>query len=349
MVEILRNLWKADICGTRNPIVILDEPTSALGENDVLILFNQMQFLKKQASIIFISHKLNEIVKMCDRTYVLKDGKNVGTLLKGESSEDILRKRMIGGVIEGEYYLVNEQRKPGEKVVLDIRKLSKKGIFNNISFKVHEGEIFSITGTVGSGKESICDALYGLCSYDEGEIFLESKKVKINSPVDANNLGIGISPDDRKGKGLILGMSVSDNITISIMKGIISIKNLAKKALQIIERLRILTPSEKTLIRNLSGGNQQKAIIGRLLLSDFKLVIMAFPTRGVDVGAKREIYSLIREMAKKNTAIILMGDSFEEDIGLANKIMALRDGICTGILDADFQKPKLNELANYIL
>lgn len=349
MVEILRNLWKANICGTRNPIVILDEPTSALGENDSLILFEQMELLKKQASIVFISHKLNEIVKMSDRVYVLKDGKNAGLFSKNEFDEDTLRKSMLGGVIEGEYYLVDQQRVPGDNVILDVRNLTKKGFFENISFQIHEGEIFSITGTIGSGKEAICDALYGLTSYDSGEVILNTSKIRITSPVEARKHGMGLSPDDRKSKGLITSMTITDNLTISIIKGLISPHNLANIARQIIERLKILTPSEKTPVRNLSGGNQQKVVIGRLLLSRNKIVIMAFPTRGVDVGAKREIYALMREMVNKNTTIILMGDSFEEDIGLANNIMTLKDGKCTGILNADNEKPNLEVLANYIL
>ena len=349
MVEVLRNLWKASISGTRNVLVVLDEPTSALGEKDIDLLFQQMEELKKHASIVFISHKLNEIVRMCDRTYVLKDGKNAGVFSKNEVSEDILRKQMIGGSIEGEYYLVDQQRKPGEKKVLGVQNLSKTGIFEGLSFQVHEGEIFCITGTVGSGKEKLCEVLYGLDTSDEGSIFLDGNEIKPKTPIDAVSNGIGFSPDDRKGKGLVLGMTVGDNITISIMKRVISIRKLKEIANQIIDRLKILTPSEKTLIRNLSGGNQQKVIIGRLLLSNYKVVILEFPTRGVDVGAKREIYALIREMADKNTAILLMGDSYEEDIGLANTIMTMKDGKCTGILDANIQKPSLEELANYIL
>lgn len=349
MVEVLRNLWKAGISGMENVLVVLDEPTSALGEKDIRLLFHQMNELKNHASIVFISHKLNEIVEMCDRTYVLKDGKNAGIFKKDDVSEDKLRKNMIGGSIEGEYYLVDQQRTPGEKVILDVQNLTKKGIFEGLSFQVHEGEIFCVTGTVGSGKEKLCEVLYGLDLSDEGSIFLNGNEIKPRTPIEAVANGIGISPDDRKGKGLVMGMTVGDNITISIMKRVISIRKLTAIARQIIERLRILTPSEKTLIRNLSGGNQQKAIIGRLLLSNYKLVILAFPTRGVDVGAKREIYALIREMAEKNTSILLMGDSYEEDIGLANTIMTMKDGKCTAILDATIKKPSLEELANYIL
>jgi len=349
MIEILRNLWKADICGTENVLVILDEPTSALGEKDTELLFEQINELKTRASLVFISHKLKEIVEVCDRTYVLKDGENAGVFLKHDVSEDRLRDRMIGGSIEGEYYLVDQQRKAGEKVILEVRNLSKKNKLENISFEVHEGEILCITGTIGSGKETLCEILYGLETKDSGQIFLNGKEQEFKSPVQATSNGIGYSPDDRKNKGLILGMSVRDNLTIPIMKRIISVSKLSNFAKQIIERLNIVTPSEKTMVRKLSGGNQQKVIIGRLVLSNQKVIILAFPTRGVDVGAKREIYSLIRELAEKDTAIILMGDSFEEDIGLSNRIVTLKDGKCTGIINAEEKKPNLEELAEYIL
>lgn len=349
MVEIMRNIWKADISETKNVILILDEPTSALGEKDTELLFQIMENLKNQASIVFISHKLNEIVRMCNRTYVIKDGYNAGIFNKNEVSEDLLRKHMIGGTIEGEYYLVNMQQHTSNEKILEVRNLTKAGLFEDISFDIHKGEIFCISGVMGSGKESICDVLYGLSQSDSGSIKLEGKDITPKNPNEAVLFGIGYSPDDRKGKGLILGLSVTDNITVSIMKGIISIKKLAEVANSIIKRLRIVTPSGKTQVRNLSGGNQQKTIIGRLIVSKYKLVILAYPTRGVDVGAKREIYALIREISNDGTSIILMGDSFEEEIGLANNIMALKDGKCTGFINADERKPSLEELATYIL
>jgi ribose transport system ATP-binding protein len=349
MIEILRNLWKADISGAENIVVVLDEPTSALSDSDAEILFDQINELKSRASIVFISHKLNEIVEFCDRTYVLKDGKQVGVFQHDEMSIEKLRQRMIGGTIQGEYYLVNQQRKPGEKIILEVQNLSKKGVLDDISFKVHEGEVVSITGTLGSGKETLCEILYGLEKFEEGQIFLDQKPVRIKNPVDAVSHGIGFSPDDRKVKGLILGMSLRDNLTLPIMHPVISLRELSDLAKKIVERLRILAPTIKTFVRTLSGGNQQKVIFGRLIISDRKVIILAFPTRGVDVGAKQEIYSLIREMADKGKAIILMGDSFEEDIGLANRIIALKDGKMTGILDAETRKPELEELANYIL
>lgn len=349
MVEIARNLWKAHVTGVNNAILIMDEPTSALGEKDIDLLFDQMRKLKTKASFVFISHKLNEIVNMCDRTYVLKDGCNVATLSKNEATEEVLRSKMVDGVIEGEYYLIDQQRKPGEKVVLEVRNLTKKGKFEDVSFKVHEGEIFCISGTTGSGKETICDILYGLESFDSGDIVFEGKSIRLRNPNEATRLGIGLSPADRKGKGLVMGMSVMDNITLPLMKGIIYPKKTVEVACDIIKRLKIKTTSEKTLVRQLSGGNQQKVIMSRLMLTNLKLAIISHPTRGVDVGAKREIYALIREMASKGLSIILMGDSFEEEIGLANNILTLKDGKCTGILNVDTYKPTLNEFIKYIV
>ena len=349
MVEIIRNVWKASQCGCKSIVVVLDEPTSALGEKDSELLFRQMEELKKFASIVFISHKLGEVVRLCDRVYVLKDGANSGVFMREEVTEDLLREKMVGGSIEGEYYLIDQQRTAGEKVVLEVKGLSRKGHFEDISFQVHEGEIFCISGTLGSGKEALCDVLYGLEKAEEGEILLNGVPIHPKAPSEAVKAGIGFSPDDRKGKALVMGMSVADNITIPLMKGIIRPKKLAEIARQMIARLRIRTHSERTFIRNLSGGNQQKAILARLMLSDLKLLILSHPTRGVDVGAKREIYGLIREMVNKGASVILMGDSFEEDIGLSNNIMSLRDGECTGIINADLRKPTLEEFVEYIV
>ena len=349
MVEILRNIWKANKSGASNVIVALDEPTSALGESDAEILFAQMEELRKVAGIVFISHKLGEVVRMCDRTYVLKDGENSGVFTREQSSEEVLRNQMVGGVIEGEYYLIDQQRKPGEKVILDVKNLSRTGIFEDISFQVREGEVLSISGTLGSGKEALCDVLYGLESADSGSFTLNGAAVNPKSPHEAVGLGIGFSPDDRKNKAIVAGMTVADNITIPLMKGVINPRKLAKMSRDMITRLRIKTPSERALIRTLSGGNQQKTIMARLMLMDIKLVILSYPTRGVDVGAKREIYALVREMANQGKAIIVMGDSFEEDIGLSNTIMALKDGRCTGIINADERKPTLEEFVGYIV
>lgn len=349
MVEIARSIWKAKIAGVDKVLVIFDEPTSALGEQDSALLFEKMAELKKHASIIFISHKLKEIVKMCDRTYVLKDGYNAGLFTRADATEDKLRFQMVGGAIEGEYYLVDKQRKPGNKIILKADKITKNGKFENVSFEVHSGEIFCVSGTIGSGKETLCDVLYGLEKVDSGEIYLEGKRINLNSPIAAVKNGIGLSPADRKGKALIMGMSVTDNITVHLMKGILHLKKMAETAREMIVRLKIKTESEKVYIRQLSGGNQQKTIMARLMLSNSKLIILSNPTRGVDVGAKQEIYGLIRELAEKDTAIILMGDSFEEDIGLANTIMTLKDGKCTGIIDATNRKPLLEEFLPFIV
>jgi len=349
MVEIIKNLWIAKYCGTDNPIIILDEPTSTLGEKDASLLFEQINELKKQATIVFISHKLSEVVNHCDRVYVLKDGYNNGLFHSGELSENLLRESMVGNSFEGEYYLTDLQRKPGDKVVLEVKTLSKKGSFEDVSFRIREGEILSLAGTLGSGKEQVCDVIYGLTQADTGEIYLEGKKVRIRKPSVAVKRKIGLSPEDRKGKALIMGFSVADNIALPTMKGVISPRKIRETAVDMIGRFKIKTPSERILVRQLSGGNQQKVVMAKLISTDSKLIILSHPTRGVDVGAKREIYALIRELADRGVAILLMGDSFEEDIGLSNTIFALRDGKCTGVLDATDRKPTMSEFIRFVV
>ena len=349
MVEITKNLWIAKSCGAVNPIIILDEPTSALGEKDAELLFEKISELKKQATIVFISHKLGEIVSICDRVYVLKDGSNNGLFLHEELSEDLLRECMVGDSFEGEYYLTELQRKPADKVIFEVKGLTKKGHFENVSFQIREGEIFCLAGTLGSGKEKICDVIYGLDQADAGELYLEGQRVRITKPSAAVKRKIGLSPEDRKGKALVMGFSVADNIALPTMKGVIYPRKIRQIAVDMIARLRIKTPSERIIVRQLSGGNQQKVVMAKLILTDSKLILLSHPTRGVDVGAKREIYALIRELADKGIAVLLMGDSFEEDIGLSNTILTLRDGQCTSLLDATERKPTLDEFIRYIV
>jgi len=354
MVEISRNIWLSRQAEVTTPIIILDEPTTVLDQKDIELLFKKLNELKKKISIIYISHRLKEVVELCDRVYVLKDGKNVGCFNHDEVSEDLLRSRMVGREFHGEYYLLSEQRTPSDKVVLELQECFKKGSFHNISFQVHEGEIISLCGTIGSGKEELCMALYGIGRLDSGNILINGERVFIHSPAEAFLYGIGYVPEDRRNEGLVLNLPVFENMTLPIVhelkKGIfVNRKEQLNLSNQMIQKLNIKTPSPLVYCLNLSGGNQQKVVLSKWLLSRVKILIMSHPTRGVDVGAKREIYAFMREMAKQGMAMIVMGDSFEEDIGLANRIILMRDGEITGILDANIQKPTPSDLIQYVV
>jgi ribose transport system ATP-binding protein len=356
MIEIARNVWLARKSNAKIPIILLDEPTTALEQNDIKFLFQKLNEIKKHTAIIFISHRLEEIVTLCDRVYVLKDGKNVGYFSKDDISEDLLRSKMVGKELVGEFYQSSMQRKTGEKVVLELKGCSKKHAFYDVSFQLKEGEILSICGTVGSGKEALCKAIFGITKFDSGEVYIDGVDVKgsINSPMDAFNKGIGYIPEDRRNEGLILNLPIFENITLTVLKklkshGMVSRKKQFEVTEKMVKKIDIRSASITALCKNLSGGNQQKVVLGKWLLSGNKILVMSHPTRGVDVGAKQQIYTLMREMVNDGVSLITMGDSFEEDIGLANRIIIMKDGKIMTIIDANESKPTSVDLIKYMV
>jgi len=356
MVEIARNIWLARKSNAKVPIIILDEPTTVLEQNDIKFLFQKLNEIKKHVAIIFISHRLEEIVTLCDRTYILRDGKNVGCFNKNDISENLLRSKMVGKELVGQFYQQSMQRKAGEKVVLELKRCSKKNAFYDVSFQLKEGEILSICGTVGSGKEALCEAIFGVSKFDSGEVFIDGVNIKgtINSPMDAFNKGIGYIPEDRRNEGLILNLPIFENITLTVLNklklhGLISRKKQFEATEKMISKLDIRSVSITALSKNLSGGNQQKVVLGKWLLTGNKILVMLYPTRGVDVGAKQQIYTLMREMVNEGMSLVIVGDSFEEDIGLANRIIIMKDGRIMTIIDANKFKPTPVDLIKYIV
>src|SRR5665648_7042 len=356
MIEIARNVWLARKSNAKVPIILLDEPTTALEQNDIKFLFQKLNEIKKHVAIIFISHRLEEIVTLCDRVYVLKDGKNVDCFSKDDLSENLLRSKMVGKELVGEFYQSSMQRKAGEKVVLELKGCSKKHAFYDVSFQLKEGEILSICGTVGSGKEELCKAIFGITKFDSGEVYIDGVDIKgsINSPMDAFNKGIGYLPEDRRNEGLILNLPIFENITLTVLKklkshGMVSRKRQFEVTEKMVKKIDIRSASITVLCKNLSGGNQQKVVLGKWLLSGNKILVMSHPTRGVDVGAKQQIYTLMREMVNDEVSLIIMGDSFEEDIGLANRIIIMKDGKIMKIIDANESKPTSADLIKYIV
>ena len=356
MIEIARNVWLARKSNAKVPIILLDEPTTALEQNDIKFLFQKLNEIKKHTAIIFISHRLEEIVTLCDRVYVLKDGKNVDCFSKDDLSENLLRSKMVGKELVGEFYQQSMKRKAGEEIVLELKGCSRKNAFYDVSFQLKEGEILSICGTVGSGKEALCKAIFGITKFDSGEVYIDGVDIKgsINSPMDAFNKGIGYIPEDRRNEGLILNLPLFENITLTVLKkltshGMVSRKKQFEVTEKMVKKIDIRSASITALIKNLSGGNQQKAVLGKWLLSGNKILVMSHPTRGVDVGAKQQIYTLMREMVNDGVSLITMGDSFEEDIGLANRIIIMKDGKIMKIIDANESKPTSVDLIKYIV
>lgn len=355
MVEVARLLWLSNIYHIENPLLILDEPTAVLTSQEIDKLFDIIRIIKNKASIIFISHRLEEIFELSDRIVVLKNGKNMANMKASETNIHQVENLMIGRKLSKEYYNESEQNEPKDEVLLKVDGLEKKGSFRPISFLIKKGEILSLVGVVGSGKEDICKCIFGMMKPDNGIISIEGKEVKIDNPKDAVKAGIGYIPINRREEGLALQMDVMSNITLVMLKkiirnGLISSRVEKEEALHWIKKCSILTPSSKTLCKNLSGGNQQKVVLSKWLAANVKIMILNHPTRGVDIGAKEEFYKMIRLLALGGMSILLMSDRLEEDIGLCNRMIIMKDGEITEELACPVNdKPTPVDIISYIV
>ncbi len=327
-------------------LILLDEPTSVLNEMEVKRLFHEIRKLtEKGHSVIFVSHRLDEVLEISDRIYVYKDGENAGNMNTADADEAKLYEAMVGRETTTEYYKLEKQIKPQKDVVLELKDLGFWGAFKHCDIRLHKGEILGIAGVVGSGKEELCSIICGDEKYTSGEMYVKGKKVDYTRPAQALKDGILMIPKERLVEGVVRGLSVGENIALSntnllTKNGIISKKKLNQQADSWIEKLRIKTTGRQELLIQLSGGNQQKVVFARALASQADIIILNHPTRGVDVGAKEEIYSLIRDIVSEGKSVILLGDTLDECIGLSNKILVMRDGLITGEFGADVdEKP----------
>jgi ribose transport system ATP-binding protein len=355
MVEISRLLWLSGHYGIENPVLILDEPTTVLMDDEIKRLFEIFQEIKKSASIIFISHRLEEIISESDRIVVFKDGEFVKELDAGSTKISEIEKLMVGKELADDHFRESEQTEPDEDVILAINDLRVDGSFEPTSFSVRRGEIVSLVGLIGSGKEEVCACLTGSLKPDGGTIVVDGKKLTMNSPMDSVLAGIGHVPKERRSAGLALDMSVMDNINMLVLPklkrmGAINRRMERENAQKWIRDGRIKTPSLNSNSANLSGGNQQKVIISKWLSSAVHILILDHPTRGVDVGAKGEIYERIRRLAKSGMSLLIMCDTLEEDIGLSNRMVIMKDGQVTKEIDCPAEsKPSPMDLIDAIV
>ncbi|MCD8096919.1 MAG: sugar ABC transporter ATP-binding protein, partial [Lachnospiraceae bacterium] len=313
-------------------VIIFDEPTAPLTEDEVDKLLNLILDLKKKNYvIIYISHRLQELFRIGDRVTVLRDGKKIITEKMENVTQEKLITYMVGREMSFEYpprdYEIGD-------VVLEAKHIINDKV-HDISFKVRAGEILGIGGLVGAGRSELLSAVYGADLRDAGEVYLEGKKVKINTSMDAVKLGIGFVTEDRKRTGLLLEDSISQNISLAILKKIsknfvVNKKREKEIAAKQIEDLRIKTPSAENPAKSLSGGNQQKVALGKWLAAGCKVIFMDEPTRGVDVVAKQEIYKLMRELARQGIAIVMVSSEMEELLGMSERIIILHEGNLTG-------------------
>lgn len=340
MIEIAKVMNVTKRSGEEHCLILLDEPTSVLNEEEIQNLYVQMKKIADQGHcVIFVSHHLDEILNFTDRIYVYKDGQSVGTLPTKEATEAKLYELMVGKGTSTEYYHLDRQTKPQDEVLLEVKDLCKHAVFKNIHFQLHRGEVLGLAGVVGSGVEELCEVICGDEKPTHGEILVRNRVMRFGNPQQALNEGILMIPKERLFEGIVGGMSVEDNIAMSnthmlAKHGFVSAKSVTEQAESWIERLRIKTNGPKALLMQLSGGNQQKVVFSRALASEAEIVILNHPTRGVDVGAKEEIYNLIRDMTDAGKGVIVLGDTVDEYLGLCSRLIVMKDGLITGEFDA---------------
>ena len=320
-------------------VLILDEPTSSLTANEVEALFRIIEDLKAEGvAIVYISHKMDEILRIGDEVTIMRDGKYIGTWEASELTTDKIITLMVGRELTNLY--PKRENVPGE-VVFEVKNFTSINprSFRNVNFQLRRGEILGVGGLVGAQRTELMEGLFGIRSHTTGQIFYKGKEITISRPKDAIDQGIAMLTEDRRGSGIMGVLSVADNISISSLNQYLQYKYFinGKKVEQLVQdnvkKMNIKTPSSKTLIKSLSGGNQQKVLVGRWLANNPDVLILDEPTRGIDVGAKYEIYCIIADLAKEGKSIIMISSEMSELIGMSDRIMVMCDGRVTGFVE----------------
>lgn len=318
-------------------IVVMDEPTSAITEKEVENLFRIIRKLIDDGkSVIYITHKMDEIFKICDDVTVIRDGQYIGSAPLSELDQQKIITMMVGRELSAIF-----PKTPAEitDVLMEVKGLTSKGKFEDISFNVRKGEILGVAGLMGAGRSEVMEAIFGFRKLDSGEIYINGKKVSINAPKDAIKNKIAFVTEDRKLLGLNLQGSVKDNIIIASLNdlysaaGIVNFQKVKDAVKTQIEALKIKTPSSDQIVNNLSGGNQQKVVLAKWLLTQPDVLILDEPTRGIDVGAKAEIHKIMCKLAQQGKAVIMISSELPEVIGMSDRVIVLHEGKLTAELD----------------
>ncbi|MFD1716430.1 sugar ABC transporter ATP-binding protein [Georgenia deserti] len=331
MVEIARAIDQ------QAKILVLDEPTASLSDTESRRLFEVLERMRDAGmGLFYISHRLDEVWRLADRVTVLRDGRHVSTTRRGEISQNDVVGRMIGRQVEALY--VREHRRPGD-VVLRVRDLvGRDNGIGPVSFDVRAGEVVSLVGLIGAGRTEIARTVYGVDARGSGTVEIGGRQARIGGPGDAIARRIGMVPESRKEQALFSWMDVRDNITIASLRkhsrwGVLNQRRVDAAARQFIDDLTIRIRSPRQEVRTLSGGNQQKVVLSRWLANDPRLLILDEPTRGVDVGAKHEIYRIINEQAEQGTALLVVSSDLPEALGISDRLLVVRDGVIVAELD----------------
>lgn len=347
MIEIC----KASHANSR--LVILDEPSAALSKTETIELFKIMNKLKSQGvTMIYISHRLEEIMEICDSLTVLRDGNLIHDEIPiSEVSIDKMVTMMVGRDIKQKYPKKIFKR---GKALLEVKNLTSKGVYENVSFKAYAGELLGLSGLIGAGRTEVMRGLTGADKITSGEILINNKKVNIRNPQDSINSGIAFLTEDRKGQGLVLLQSVEFNITLValnsfVKKGWLDLKGSKKASIKKVGDLHIKVPNVETLSSSLSGGNQQKVVLAKWLLTEAKIFIIDEPTRGIDVGAKVEVYNLINNLLEQGKAVIMVSSEMDECMGMSDRIIVMHEGKITDeIARKDFSEELIMRAASGI-
>ncbi len=344
MVEI------AKAVSYESDILIMDEPTSTLTESEVAHLFRIIRMLRKDGKgIIYITHKMNELFEIADEVSVFRDGKYIGTHASADVTRDDIIRMMVGREISQMFPKV-----PAEigDVVLKVTDLALAGVFEDVSFELRAGEILGVAGLVGAGRSNIAETLFGVTPATSGTIEIDGRPVSITSPRVAMKQGMAFLTEDRKDTGCFLMLDIQQNMQMAVLRdryaraGVVEQGRLSQDCQKMAETLRVKTPSMRERILNLSGGNQQKVLIGRWLLTKPRILILDEPTRGIDVGAKAEIHRMISTLAGEGLAVIMISSELPEILGMSDRVMTIRQGRVSGILGrAEANQVNIMELA----
>jgi ribose transport system ATP-binding protein len=338
LVEIVRGFALAELLDTGKPVVLLDETTASLNHDEVEDLFKHVRERRDEASFVFVSHRLHEVLDICDRIYVLKDGVVVAELDAKSADEAMLHNLMVGRVREEQYYLENMRKTEFGESSLVLDRLTAEPEFRDITLTVRQGEILALGGVTGSGKSHLARAIAGDYKVTDGTVAVDGRPL----PASGTNTRLGrvaYGPLDRHAEGVSLLQSIRLNVTLSCLDRFLSpMRTLlrgpeVKHVKQAIDEYSIVTPDEETLVDQLSGGNQQKVMLARLVSSDAKVLVLDNPTRGVDAGARHDIYLHLRRLADKGMAILMISDDLHELIGMGDRVAVLKDGVLAHVWD----------------
>ncbi len=343
LVEIAKAISK------NTKVLFMDEPSASLSVSEIEVMFDIVQLLKKDGiAIIYVSHRLEELFEICDSVSVMRDGRMIETRQIEDIDRPTLIKLMVGRELSETY---PERAPHSDEVVLELR-----GVYGNgdvgIDLKLHKGEILGLGGLVGCGRTELAKLIYGAEPIDRGEMLLMGKPIKLSSPADAISKGIGLIPEDRKREGVFIDFPIEWNVVVQCLKiisknGVIDTSLTDELADKYIKELQVATPDKAQLVKNLSGGNQQKIVIAKVLATNTKIIIFDEPTRGIDVGAKQEIYRLMNTLTEQGISILVISSDMEELLGMSDRIVVMSDGMIAGELKKEeFSQVAVMELAS---